>query len=67
MARHKDDDDELLTVRDVTTRLRVAKSTLYYWRQLDIGPPAIKLPNGGLRFRRDAFEAWLDQREESAA
>ena len=67
MARKRDDEDDLLTVRDVLARLGVAKSTLYYWRQLDVGPPALKLPNGTLRFRRSAFELWLERHEESAA
>jgi predicted DNA-binding transcriptional regulator AlpA len=56
--------DEKLTVEEVLRELQVPRSTFFRWRQLAIGPRAIKLPNGQLRFRRSALEAWLRQREE---
>lgn len=48
-----------LTVDDVCTKLRIATSTFYGWRQKGRGPRCIRLPNGSLRIRRDDFENWL--------
>ena len=51
--------DELLTIPQVIARLRVPRSTFYRWRQLGMGPTSIKLPNGQVRIRQSALEAWL--------
>lgn len=59
--------DELLTVREVITELRISRSTWYYWRQTGKGPRAIKLPNGELRVRRSALHQWLGTLEGEAA
>jgi hypothetical protein len=37
----------------------VARSTFDTWRVLGIAPECIKLPNGQLRIRRTALDAWL--------
>ncbi|PKW10042.1 transcriptional regulator, AlpA family [Streptomyces sp. 1222.5] len=58
--------DEKMTVQEVITDLKVAPSTFYRWRQLDIGPRAIKLPNGDVRIRRSEYERWLAEREDAA-
>jgi predicted DNA-binding transcriptional regulator AlpA len=59
--------DELLTIPQVIAEVGVPRSTFYRWRQLRIGPPSIKLPNGQVRIRRSALEAWLSRLEDGAA
>lgn len=60
--------DELLTVDQVLNELcGVSRNTFYRWRQLGTAPPALKLPNGEIRVRRSALEAWLCDREEARA
>jgi len=52
---------DLITVREVLAELNgVSRDTFYRWRQLGVAPPAIRLPNGELRVRRDDFLRWLD-------
>ena len=51
--------DELLTVEEVLTELRVPRSTFYRWRQNGTAPPVVKLPSGAVRIRRTALTAWL--------
>ena len=52
---------DLMTVREVLAELNgVSRDTFYRWRQLGVAPPAIRLPNGELRVRRDDFLHWLD-------
>jgi hypothetical protein len=36
--------DAGLTIPEVVAELRVPRSTFYYWRQLERGPKALKLP-----------------------
>jgi predicted DNA-binding transcriptional regulator AlpA len=55
--------DELLTIPEVIAELRVPRSTFYRWRQIGMGPPSIKLPNGQVRIRQSALRAWLRQFE----
>ena len=59
--------DEMLSIDQVIAELTVPRSTYYRWRQLGIDPKSIKLPNGQIRVRRSALEAWICQREEGAA
>ncbi|ONK11193.1 Helix-turn-helix domain protein [Streptomyces sp. MP131-18] len=60
--------DELMTVREVLTELGgVSRRTFYRWRELGIGPDALKLPNGELRVWRSDFIAWLRKRGEASA
>jgi predicted DNA-binding transcriptional regulator AlpA len=56
--------EEMLTVRELLAELRIPRSTFYRWRQLGTAPKSIKLPNGEVRVRRSALEAWLREREE---
>jgi predicted DNA-binding transcriptional regulator AlpA len=60
-------DDELLTVPEVLAELRVPRSTWYQWRQVGKSPRVYKLPNGELRIRRSALNAWLAALESDAA
>lgn len=53
---------DLLTVREVADRLKVARTTVLRWAaagQL----PAIHLPSGALRFREADLDRWLADRE----
>ncbi|TQS45175.1 helix-turn-helix domain-containing protein [Cryptosporangium phraense] len=49
-----------MTLPQVLTELAVPRSTFYRWRQLGDAPPAIRLPNGQLRFRRADLDAWIN-------
>jgi hypothetical protein len=60
---HRSKPDELLTLDEVLTRLRVPRSTWLKWRQTGQAPAAIKLPNGQLRIRRTVLADWLEARE----
>ncbi len=55
-----------LNLNEVLELLGVAKSTFMEWRARGEAPPAKKLPNGRLRFRRDDVEAWLDGLPDAA-
>ena len=63
--------DELLTLEEVLTELRVPRSAFYGWRQNGTAPPVVKLPSGAVRIRRTALAAWLrgleDDPKEPAA
>ncbi|MFH8365568.1 helix-turn-helix transcriptional regulator [Streptomyces sp. NPDC018031] len=65
MARERAD---LLTVRQVLEELGgVSKRTFYRWRELQLAPRCIRLPNGELRVRRDVLDSWLEDRAEGTA
>ena len=57
----------LLTIEQVLTELQVARSTFDTWRTLGTAPECIKLPNGQLRVRRAALDAWLAGRVQARA
>jgi hypothetical protein len=59
-------DDELLTVAQVLAELQVPRRTWQRWRELEIGPACLKLPNRELRVRRSALSEWLDGMQEAA-
>ena len=42
---------ERLTVAELCSELRIARSTFYEWRAKGRAPRCIKLPNGDLRIR----------------
>jgi excisionase family DNA binding protein len=55
--------DRLLTTPEVCEFLGITRDTLYEWREVNTAPPALKLPNGHLRFPQSELLAWLaDQR-----
>jgi predicted DNA-binding transcriptional regulator AlpA len=56
--------DALLTIAEVLAELQVARSTFDTWRGVGSAPECIKLPNGQIRVRRSALEAWLASRAE---
>jgi predicted DNA-binding transcriptional regulator AlpA len=58
--------DELLTIAEVLAELQVARSTFDTWRNVGSAPECIKLPNGQIRIRRRALDAWLASRTELA-
>ncbi len=55
-----------LTVDEVCTELRIARSTWEKWRQKDAGPKVVKLPNGQLRIRRDWLDAWINEQRPTS-
>ena len=57
-------DDPLLTIEEVIAELRVSRAAFYRWRRQGAGPPAVRLPGGGVRVRRSALTAWLRRLEE---
>ncbi len=57
-------DDSLLTIDEVIAELRVSRAAFYRWRRQGAGPPAVRLPGGGVRVRRSALTAWLRRLEE---
>lgn len=64
-TRHRANKD-YLTVDEFCADLGIARSTFYDWRAVKKTPPVIKLPNGQLRIRRTAYEAWLAGLEDVA-
>jgi excisionase family DNA binding protein len=56
--------DPLLTIEEVTAELRVSRAAFYRWRRQGTGPPAVRLPGGGVRVRRSALTAWLRHLEQ---
>jgi excisionase family DNA binding protein len=52
----------LLTARQVADTLGVSAETVLRWtRRGEL--PAIRLPGGAIRYREDAIDAWLEERE----
>lgn len=58
--------EDLLTAAELCAALSISRNTLQKWRTLRIGPSAIRLPNGSLRFRRAELQDWLLALEEAA-
>jgi excisionase family DNA binding protein len=59
--------DKLLTTPELCEFLGISRDTLYEWREVNTAPPALKLPNGQLRFPRAELFAWLAGQRRSAA
>jgi predicted DNA-binding transcriptional regulator AlpA len=59
--------DELLSVAEICAELKISRRTFYRWRELRIGPEAIKLPNGEIRVPRSILMAWLTKLQECSA
>ena len=59
--------DPLLTIDEVIAELRVSRAAFYRWRRQGAGPPAVRLPGGGVRVRRSALSAWLRRLEDSTS
>lgn len=58
--------DQLPTLEEVIAELRVSRTTFYRWRRQDTGPPAVRLPGGGVRIRRSALRQWLHRLDNPA-
>lgn len=61
--------DDLLTIAEVCAELGteekpLARATFYRWRATGKGPKCLKLPNGSVRVKRSALEAFIDSCEE---
>jgi predicted DNA-binding transcriptional regulator AlpA len=56
-----------LTLAEFLEAEQVAKSTFFKWKALGLAPATYKLPNGQIRIRRAAYEAWLATLEEQQA
>jgi excisionase family DNA binding protein len=57
--------DALLTIEEVIAQLRVSRAAFYRWRRRGTGPAEVRLPGGGVRIRRSAFQAWLRRLEHT--
>ena len=51
-------DDELMTIKEVATLVRVPEATLRYWRHLGTGPRSFRVGRG-VRYWRSEVSAWL--------
>lgn len=51
--------DQLMTVREVASYLRVPPATVYTWHYQGEGPTVLKLGRS-IRFRRRDVDAWLE-------
>lgn len=56
-----------LTLAEFLEAEQVAKSTFFKWKALGLAPATYKLPNGQIRIRSAAYEAWLANLEEQEA
>jgi excisionase family DNA binding protein len=57
--------DQLLTVKELASKLNYSASGIY---KLVVASkiPHIKIPNGGVRFKVEAINAWLEKRTVKA-
>ena len=53
------DPDDLLTIDEVITTLRVSRAAFYRWRRRGTGPATVRLPGGAVRVQRSALQQWL--------
>ncbi|WSB38618.1 helix-turn-helix domain-containing protein [Streptomyces scopuliridis] len=60
---HRQSSDELLPLTDVLDELGITRATWYRWRNRGYGPEVRRLPNGRLRVRRSALDAFLNELE----
>jgi len=58
--------DELLTVEEVLSYLKIRRRTWQRWRELGVAPACVRLPNGELRVGRDVLAQWVLSRREAA-
>lgn len=57
---------KLLTPEEVSERLGIPRSTLYFWRQHGKGPRAKKVGRH-LRYEESELQRWIDSRPYEAA
>jgi predicted DNA-binding transcriptional regulator AlpA len=53
-------DDELMTLKEVATLIRVPEATLRYWRHLGTGPRGFRIGRSVRYWRNDVMH-WLDE------
>lgn len=53
--------EQLLTVKEVAKALKYSASGVYKLVESS-KIPHVKIPNGGVRFRKDAITAWIEKR-----
>jgi excisionase family DNA binding protein len=57
--------DELLTLEELCTMLKITKATAYKQRSTGSGPPGYRIGKH-LRFKRGEVLTWLETKKESA-
>ncbi|MER6316302.1 helix-turn-helix domain-containing protein [Streptomyces sp. NPDC001581] len=55
--------DEWLPLTEVLEELDITRATWYRWRNRGYGPAAHRLPNGHIRVRRSALDAFNNELE----
>ncbi len=53
-------DDELMTMKEVATLVRVPEATLRYWRHLGTGPHGFRIGRS-VRYWRNDVVHWLEE------
>jgi len=53
-------DDELMTLKEVVTLVRVPEATLRYWRHLGTGPHSFRVGRS-VRYWRNDVVHWLEE------
>ena len=53
-------DDELMTIKEVATLVRVPEATLRYWRHLGTGPRGFRIGRSVRYWRNDVMH-WLEE------
>jgi excisionase family DNA binding protein len=53
-------DDELMTIKEVATLVRVPEATLRYWRHLGTGPHSFRVGRS-VRYWRNDVVHWLEK------
>ena len=56
-------DDELMTMKEVATLVRVPEATLRYWRHLGTGPHSFRIGRG-VRYWRNEVTSWLQSQSD---
>ncbi|WP_149180850.1 helix-turn-helix domain-containing protein [Streptomyces sp. TRM49041] len=61
--RRRPQADEWLPLTAVLEEIGITRATWYRWRNRGYGPEVKRLPNGHLRIRRSALDAFLNELE----
>lgn len=60
-------EDPLMTTTQVAEYLSIPLQSLYMLRHRRLGPPAIRISAGTIRFRKSAVDRWLGEHAEEVA
>jgi excisionase family DNA binding protein len=55
-----------MSLPEAARYLDVAVPTLYRWRSQGVGPAAVRIGNR-VKYRREALDAWIHEREQAEA